>query len=278
MTCFLLSIAPASAQDSVSTVEFSASADLTVGGNYTPSGVPGGTSDILWSGGNSPYATTAFNMDTEGGNNGDVPLGTLNDADTTQALTLDDTSGGAYTLTFSTAANNTVTTGAASASDLLFVASGANLNIGSGSNVNEAALTLEFAVSGNIDNAGTLTIGANAPIQIDSSQTLTFTGNGNTTINSAFVDTGSAMTVNVGTGSGDAQRRERRRRVYDHANCGHLESPAAPGRWSTIPSGVAINGGTLSNTSRRGDHLQRIGHPSPATSRSERLGRQVRAT
>src|SRR5271170_5340404 len=43
VTYLLLSIATASAQDTVSTVNTSATADLSVGTNYTPSGVPGST-------------------------------------------------------------------------------------------------------------------------------------------------------------------------------------------------------------------------------------------
>lgn len=154
------------AADTVQTV-VSGTTDLTV--------TAGATNDAFFTGTYSPVTFTL---------NGTIALGTLDDADTsTDLITIDNTSGTADTLTLSSAANNIGVTGAGNAADLIFVKSGANLNIGSSGPSNLGIVT---AVSGNFDNAGTLTIGTYAPITLGAGLNLTFTGTGTTTVNSSI--------------------------------------------------------------------------------------------
>ncbi|HEY2586632.1 MAG TPA: autotransporter-associated beta strand repeat-containing protein [Tepidisphaeraceae bacterium] len=166
---------------------------------------PGTASDVEFTG---TYGNTTFNI-----NGASLNYGTLNDLDTTQALTITNTSGTAGSITLNNASGNSV---APSSSDLLYVASGGNLTLQSGA----GTTTLNIGASGNIDNAGTLNL--NGPIALGGN-TLTFTGAGATTIRGVISGTG-GLTLNDPGGSVTL-------------------TAANPG--NTLTGAVVVNAGTL---------------------------------
>lgn len=155
---------------------------------------PSTTSDVEFSG----TYTGATTFDTSGSA---LNYGTLDDLDSTDALTITNNNANAGSITLNTAANSL----APNAADLLYVAGGGNLSINNTSG--QGALTLNNAVNGNFDDAGTLTIGA--AINLNAT-TLTFTGAGATTINGAISGTGGLIFNTTGTngvtltGTGDS--------------------------------------------------------------------------
>ena len=229
----MLSSQVAWAADTVATFSTLAT-DLTVGTNYAPNITPTAatTNDILLSG---AYTTTTLTDSSATG----LVFGTLNDADTTQTLTILD-NGSAGSIQLSTASNNTGTTGAASASDLLFVKSGANLIIGGGS----AALTLKTNVTGNIDDAGTLAI--KDVLSVTAGTTLSFTGAGATTVGGNIAATSGALTVNDSGGSVTLSGVD----AYTGATTVTAGTLNLNGGSLTGATAIAVNGGTfLENSS-----------------------------
>lgn len=157
--------------------------DLSNSNSYsTP---PTTTSDVEFSG--TYTGNTTFNT-----NGAALNYGTLNDLDTSDALTITNNNSTAASITLNTASNSI----SSNPADLLYVASGANLTLSNTSG--QGALTLNAATSGNVDDAGTLLIGTAVGL---GANTLTFTGAGSTTINGVISGTG-GLTVNTsGTGS-----------------------------------------------------------------------------
>jgi len=156
--------------------------DLTASGSYW-GGSPGTSSDVTFS--NVTYSQTAFTLNTDAFN---LSVGTLNDLDATQALTIQNTvSGNTSTLVLNGDANSVAPT----AADLLYVAPGCTLSIGTGG---VGTLNLALAATGNIDVAGTANIGS----VIFGSSGLTKTGVGTLTLSGANSYPGTTA-VNAGT-------------------------------------------------------------------------------
>ena len=167
----------AQAADTVVTVN-NAATDLSAAASYTPAALPTATNDVEFTG--AYTGGTTFNV-----NGAALTYGTLDDLDTTQALTISDTAGTPGTITLSSVANLTGTTGAANAADLLFVKSGANLTIST------IGVTIGTATANNIDDAGTLNIAASSTLTLGSGTT-SFTGTGNTTVAGTINGAGNA--------------------------------------------------------------------------------------
>ena len=124
-------------------------ADLTQSATYS-GGSPTTSSDVTFLG-STTYSPTAFALNTSAFN---LNIGTLDDLDTTQTLTIDNTFGsGASTITLNGGGDSV----AQSSSDLFYVASGGTLSIGAAST---GTLNLALAASGNFDIAGTANIGS----------------------------------------------------------------------------------------------------------------------
>jgi len=184
-TLFLASGATAAANnaDNVNNTQ----SDLTASGTYS-GGSPTTNSDVTFLG-NTTYSPTTFTLNTSAFN---LNIGTLDDLDTTQTLTINNTSGTADTSTITlSGGSNSV---APSASDLLYVASLGTLSIGTANGTGDT-LNLALAASGNFDIAGTATIGS---VISGSGFGLTKTGNG--TLILANSDTFTAgVTLSAGT-------------------------------------------------------------------------------
>jgi autotransporter-associated beta strand protein len=155
--------------------------DLTASGSYS-GGSPGTSTDVTFS--NATYSPTAFTLNTNAFN---LHVGTLNDLDATQTLTIQNTtSGNASTITLNGGSNSVAPT----ADDLLYVAAGSTLSIGTGG---AGTLNLALAATGNIDVAGTANIGS----VISGFSGLTKTGVGMLTISGASTYAGTTA-VNAG--------------------------------------------------------------------------------
>ena len=179
--------ARAATADTVVTVVTS-STDLSLGATYSPSGVAtGGTDDVEFTG--SYTNGTTFNT-----NGATLNYGTLDDLDTTQSLIITNNNATASILELSAVNSDDVASGA-TAGDLLYVKSGGNLTIQNGA----GTLTLQLANtnSGNIDDAGTLSLAG--PISITTGKTVTFDGAGTTTVGGSIGSTTGAVTVSAGT-------------------------------------------------------------------------------
>ena len=155
--------------------------DLSVGTNYTTTITPTAatTVDAQFSG--SYAGGTTFTI-----NGAALSFGTLNDIDTAQSLVISNTNATAGSITLNTASNSTAGSNAA---DLLFVKAGANLTLQNGT----GTLALDLVNTGNIDNAGTLSLAS--PINITSAKVVTLTGAGSTSISGSFAATTGAVTV-----------------------------------------------------------------------------------
>jgi autotransporter-associated beta strand protein len=154
--------------------------DLTNSANYT-GGTLSTTSDIQFSG---TYSPTAFTVNTG------INPATLNDLSAT-AITIDNTSGVADAITLQGGSDAVV---GSAATDLLFVGTGASLNIGSTSN---ATMNLALGTSGNFDIVGSATIGSSSNIT-GTNTTITKTGAGTLTINSAIQTGTGGLTISAG--------------------------------------------------------------------------------
>jgi autotransporter-associated beta strand protein len=161
----------------------SGSSNLTAAGSYS-AGSPGTTSDVEFLSGTT-YSPAAFTLNSNGFNLG---IGTLDDLDTTQILTIQDTTGGDTSAITLNGGSNSL---APSASDLLYVASGGTLSIGT---AGSGILNLALAASGNFDIAGTANIGS----VISGAQSITLTGGGTLTLSGANTYSG-GTTIQNGT-------------------------------------------------------------------------------
>ncbi len=193
--------------------------DLTAIATYTTGGTSGTgvggtaaitgptvTSDVTFDSGVA-YSPVAFTL------NSSLIFGSLDDLSTT-ALTLDNTSGTADTLTLGGSGDLGDGVTGSSAADLLYVATGASLNIGSAST---SALGLVLGQSGNFDIVGTAAIssiisdgGAGFGITKTGTGTLTLSGTntytGGTNINAGQLTftTGGLGTTGAITFTGNA--------------------------------------------------------------------------
>ncbi|MGB8355512.1 MAG: hypothetical protein WCD79_16560, partial [Chthoniobacteraceae bacterium] len=167
--------ARANTQDTVT--GSAAATALDSAGSYS-GGLPGTTSDVVFASGTAYAGSFTLNAAALG-------VGTLNDLSSI-ALTIT----GNKVLTFN-GGSNSVT--GANVSDLIYVAGGGNLTIN-----DSAAGALSFLSSGNIDNAGTLSLGTSA-FTIGAAQKLTFTGSGTTTVGGAAAASTGAVSVAGGT-------------------------------------------------------------------------------
>jgi fibronectin-binding autotransporter adhesin len=168
----------------------------------------GPTVDLSFNVGGGTYAPSTFTYNTS------ATVGSLDDTQSGQTLTITNGAATASALTLGGAgtSNNTSSTGAASTGDLLYVGSGATLNISSGT----SPLSLALGLSGNFDVAGTATIGSGVSGGFGLTKTgvgtLTFAGTnsytGTTTVSAGTLTYGSGAAVTgatslaVGTVSG----------------------------------------------------------------------------
>lgn len=160
--------------------------DLTSASTYTVGGQPASSppsasSDVTFDSGFS-YNPTAFTINTS------LTIGTLDDLDSTDSLSISNTGSAAATLTLSGGTNSV----APSLSDLLYVASGGTLTITGGSG--STALGLALASAGNLDIAGTASISS----IITGSNGFTLTGGGMLNLGGANTFTGT-VAINSGT-------------------------------------------------------------------------------
>ncbi|HTJ78929.1 MAG TPA: autotransporter-associated beta strand repeat-containing protein [Rariglobus sp.] len=203
-----------------------AATDLSVGTNYTPNITPTSatTTDAQFTGSYSGGLTFTVNGSA-------LSFGTLNDADTTQSLIISNDNATAGSIQLNTAANSLSGT----AGDLLWVKSGANLTLQSGT----GTLTLILAASGNIDTAGILTLAG--PVSIGAGTTTTFTGNGTTNVSGNIAATTGAITINNGTGTVNLSGT--------NSNTGLTTLTAGKlvisGNQTAATGGLTLNGGTL---------------------------------
>ncbi len=122
--------------------------DLGASGTYG-GGSPTTSSDVTFT--NVTYSPTAFTLNTNAAN---PNIGTLDDLDATQTLTIQNTtSGSTTTITLNGGSNSTASP--ANAADLLYVASGGTLSMGT---AGAGTLGLALASSGNFDIAGTANV------------------------------------------------------------------------------------------------------------------------
>lgn len=148
--------------------------------------VPNGTTDLTSLGATSTndltfqsspnYSPTAFTANTT------LSIGTLDDLDGNQTLTISNTGSSASTLTLNGGTNNSSPT---STSDLVYVASGGTLSINNGSSTLNT--TVLSGVSGNFDIAGTATIAGAFTSSVAS--TFTVTGGGILTFSTTNLST-----------------------------------------------------------------------------------------
>lgn len=153
--------------------------DLTSPASYSQDTTPNSSSDVTFDSGIT-YAPTAFTI------NSSLNIGTLDDLDGTQSLSISNTGTAADILTLS-GGTNSVSPGGAN--DLLYVASGGTLTITGGSGA--TALGLSLAATGNLDIAGTATISS----IISGSSGLTKTGSGTLILSAANSFTGTVTIV-----------------------------------------------------------------------------------
>jgi fibronectin-binding autotransporter adhesin len=166
------------------TTTASGNEDLSVGANYTTTITPttATTIDIEFG------AAVSYSPATFDTNGAALKFGTLDDLNNSQ-ITITNTSATAGSITLSTAANSLSGT----AADLLFVKSGSSLSLQN--TTGSAALTLALGVSGNIDDAGTLSLTNALSL---STFTATFTGSGTTTLGGVVSGSGGVVIQDAG--------------------------------------------------------------------------------
>lgn len=150
--------------------------------NQTPAANPNDTDDIEFS--NSTYSSPA--SFTVGGS---LQYGSLNDLNTSQTITVTGTEINLLNLNGNGVSGNST--------DLLYVASGATLDL-----VSHSGAVVNVGISGTIDAVGTLNIsnndGTSAGLSITTGKTATFIGSGTTTLSASIIN-GSTTTVQVGS-------------------------------------------------------------------------------
>ncbi len=169
--------------------------DLTASATYT-SGTPTTSSDVTFLG-STTYSPTAFTLNTTAFN---LAIGTLDDLDATQTLTIQNTtSGSVSTITLDGGGNSVAPSNGGVAGDLLYVASGGTLTIGGGAGTLGIALgaTTGLGNVGNFDVAGTATISS---VISGTGNGFTMTGNGTLTLSATNTYSGGTIIGN-GTSS-----------------------------------------------------------------------------
>ena len=158
------------------------STDLTLPGSYA-GGTPTTTSDVTFT--NVAYNPAAFTLNTS------LSIGTLDDLDTTQTLTIQNSAAGTTSVLTLNGGTNSVS---GTAADLLFVAGGGTLSLGGGTGTGTLNLTL--ATAGNFNIAGTANISSAI-----SATGLGIAKNGAGTLNllGAGTSTTGRLTQNTGT-------------------------------------------------------------------------------
>jgi fibronectin-binding autotransporter adhesin len=156
--------------------------DLSAATTYTSNpSLPSTTNDVTFT--STTYSSTAFTLNPNGTN---LSIGTLDDLDATQTLTIQNTAAGnTSTITLNGGSNSV----APLTNDLLYVASGGTLNIGGGA----GTLNLALAASGNFDIAGASTISS----AISGAFSITKTGAGSLTLSGGNIFNG--LTISTGT-------------------------------------------------------------------------------
>ncbi len=232
----LLDAARAQAQSDTAAIFSTSASDLTMGSNYLPNITVGSatTYDVEFINGTYPGSPFTVN------NGAMLNFGTLDDFDATQALSIVTNDG---STTSSITLNSTSNALSPVGGDLLYVAAGGNLSIGTGS---AGTLTLNLAATGNIDNAGTLSLAG--PISITAGKTITFTGNGATTVGGAIGATTGTVAISDGFGSVTLSGNNSGYQGNVQLSAGTLNigSPTALGTGTgTADNSVIISGGTI---------------------------------
>ena len=160
--------------------------DLSQSSSYMGGTLPTGANDVQFTA--ITYTNTTLDV-----NGAALSFGTLNDLDLTQSLLLTNTNMAAGSITLLPGSTNS--TSGSTGADLLFVKAGANLAIQSG----VGSLTLNLGATGNIDNAGTLSLAG--PVSIAASTTTSFTGVGTTSVGGNIAATMGAINVVNTTGT-----------------------------------------------------------------------------
>jgi fibronectin-binding autotransporter adhesin len=200
-----------------------ASSDLSSAANYFGGTLPNSTNDVAFTA--SVYNTTAFVV------NAALSIGTLNDLDATQALTITGNLNGGTTITLSGGGD---TVAGSASGDLIFLAANASLTLLNGNGTKSLGLVLASdATHTNFDIASgaTLTIGASSGGGVISgaNQSINKTGAGTLTLWGANTFGGSAgnnFTLSAGTVN--------------------INNASALGN---VANTFIINGGTIDNTS-----------------------------
>jgi autotransporter-associated beta strand protein len=178
------------ATNAIPTVFNNGATDMSVGTNYTPNIAPttSGTYDVQLSG--NYTGGTTFSI-----NGAALTFGSLDDLDTQTLVISNGATNTAGTITLSLTDQNE--TAGAATGDLLYLKSGANLTIQNGAGA--STTTLDLSNTGNIDNAGALSLSGS--INITTGKTITFTGAGATTVSGNIGASSGAVTINDAGGS-----------------------------------------------------------------------------
>jgi fibronectin-binding autotransporter adhesin len=202
-------------------VNTNASADLSNGTNYTPSGTPAPTNDTTFK--SATYTTTTFTLPSGGSLN----TGTLDDLDATQSLTITHVTGGMSDATLTLNGGTDSVTGSGAA-DLIFLAPSANLTIqNAGKNLN-----VVLASSGNFD------VGSSASLTVSSA----ISGTG------GFTKTGTGIATLGGTGAN----------IYSGlttVSAGELDLGKMANVNAIGSGGLTISGGTVKYTGTSPDEI-----------------------
>ena len=185
--------------------------DLSLGPTYTGGVVPGTTNDLTFNATNYYSAPSAANNTPTTGSfiaGKALNIGTFDDLSTSQAITI--ANGNANTqapITLNGGGNSVAVANGGNAADLLFVATGATLNISNLKPANQTqanTVILTLGTSGNFDIAGTATISVpiasgTAAAPTANANGFTKTGAGTLTLTNTGSNFTGGTTVNAGT-------------------------------------------------------------------------------
>lgn len=173
--------------------------DLTAAATYS-TGTPTTSNDVVLT--SQTYSPVAFTLNTNGFN---LNIGTLDDLDATQTITIDNKNGsGTSTITLTNTSGNSVS---GTSTDLIYVATGGILSIGTAST---GTLDLALGATGTLDIAGTANIGAvitgTHGLTMNGAGNLVLTNNGNTfsggtTISAGTITVDNNVNGELGTGA-----------------------------------------------------------------------------